>query len=100
MIYTAKDIYNQVMKIKKGTADGDLLEKYLTDIELEGGTVKWSKSDTGEIVVLWIQTKSMVEDVHKTKPWLWQTDTTFGTNRSIFYFFMGLVMYCCVKGGV
>ena len=51
MIYTAKDVYNQVMKIKKGTADGGHLEKYLTDIELNGGTVKWSKSESGEVLV-------------------------------------------------
>ena len=81
MIYGSKDIYNQVIKIKKRIADGGCLEKYFTEIELEGGTVKWKKSDAGDVVVLWIQTKSMDEDLNKTKPWLWQTDTTFGTNR-------------------
>jgi hypothetical protein len=81
MIYGSKDIYNQVMKLKKKVADGGVLEKYLMNIQQEGGTVNWSKSESGEIVVLWIQTKSMAQDVQKTKPWLWQTDTTFGTNR-------------------
>ena len=69
------------MKIRKTLADGGSLEKYLMDIQTEGGSVKWSKAESGEITVLWIQTKAMVEDVHRTKPWLWQTDTTFGTNR-------------------
>ena len=80
MLYTSKDIYNQVMKLKKKVADGGSLEKYLMDVELEGGSVNWSKSDTGDVVVLWVQTKSMAEDMFRTKPWLWQTDTTFRTN--------------------
>ena len=52
MIYGSKDIYNQVIKIKKRIADGGYLEKYFTEIELEGGTVKWKKSDAGDVVVL------------------------------------------------
>ena len=81
MIYSSKDIYNQVMKLKKTMADGGHLEKYLMEIRLEGGTVDWHKSETGEILALWIQTKTMLSDVQKTKPWLFQTDTTFSTNR-------------------
>ena len=62
-------------------ADGGVLEKYLTDIQVDGGDVKWSKNQAGEITVLWVQTRSMAQDVATTKPWVWQTDTTFGTNR-------------------
>lgn len=81
MLYSSKDIYNNIMSCKKKVGDGGVLEKYLTDIQLEGGKVYWKKSDEGEVMVLWIQTKSMVIDVEKTKPFVWQTDTTFGTNR-------------------
>jgi len=62
-------------------ADGGDLEKYLLSIVQEGGNVKWSKNETGEVDVSWIQTRTMVEDLNKTKPWLWQTDTTFSTNK-------------------
>ena len=81
MIYSSKDIHNQVMKIKKKMADGGSLEKYLLDVTVKGGNVNWSKSDEGEVSVLFVQTQTMVEDVQKTRPWLWQCDTTFGTNR-------------------
>ena len=81
MIYSSKDVYNQVIKLKRKLMDGGSLESFLSDVQLEGGNVNWSKGGTGETVVLWIQTKTMAEDVQKTRPWLFQTDTTFKTNK-------------------
>jgi hypothetical protein len=81
MLYSAKDIYNRVMNLKKRVCDGGILEKYLMGIQQEGGTVNWTKADSGEILVLYIQTKAMYSDVQKTKPFVWQMDTTFNTNR-------------------
>ena len=62
-------------------ADGGVLEKYLADIQTDGGDVKWSKNVKGQVEVLWIQTRSMAQDVARTRPYVWQTDTTFSTNR-------------------
>ena len=59
MLYSAKDIYNRVMNLKKRVCDGGILEKYLMGIQQEGGTVNWTKADSGEILVLYIQTKAM-----------------------------------------
>lgn len=82
MIYSSKDIYNHALKLQKKMADSGVLEKYLTQVEVEGGTVNWTRSELGEeVTVLWIQTKDMKDDILRTKPHIWQTDTTFGTNR-------------------
>ena len=40
MIYSSKDIYNHALKLQKKMADSGVLEKYLTQVEVEGGTVK------------------------------------------------------------
>ena len=80
-IYKAKDIQNAMVKLKRAIADGGVLEKYLTDVQTDGGNVKRSKNSRGEVQVLWVQTRSMAQDVACTKPYVWQTDTTFGTNR-------------------
>ena len=80
-VYKAKDIQNAMMKLKRAIADGGMLEKYLADIQTDEGDVKWSKNLKGEVEVLWIQTRSMAQDVARTRPYVWQTDTTFSTNR-------------------
>ena len=80
-MYNAKDIQNMMYKLKRSIADGGVLEKYLADILADGGDVKWNKNQSGEITVLWVQTRSMAQDVCATKPYVWETDTTFGTNR-------------------
>ena len=67
--------------MEKSIGDGGLLEKYLADVQLEGGKVNWSKNKAGKVTVLWVQTRTMCQDVDRSKPWVWQTDTTFGTNR-------------------
>ena len=40
-------------------ADGGVLEKYLTDVQTDGGNVKWSKNPRGEVQVLWLQTRAL-----------------------------------------
>ena len=70
-----------MVKLKRAIADGGVLEKYLTDVQTDGGNVKWSKNSRGEVQVLWVQTRSMAQDVACTKPYDWQTHTTFVTNR-------------------
>ena len=81
--YTTKDVYNKIRKINQNINDAGKLEKYLADVQLEGGHVKWCKNDSGEVSVLWVQTQSMRSDVCRSRPWVWQTDTTFSTNRSV-----------------
>ena len=80
-VYNAKDIQNAMQKLKRSIADGGVLENYLADIQADGGSVKWIKNQRGEVVVLWVQTRTMAHDVSVTKPFVWQTDTTFSTNR-------------------
>ena len=82
-VYGTKEVYNAVTRIKKNIADSGILEKYLANIQLEGGLVKWCKNQAGEVNVLWVQTQLMRADVAKTRPWVWQTDTTFSTNRFV-----------------
>ena len=85
-LYKAKDIQNAMVKLKRAMADGGVLEKYLTDVQTDGGNVKWSKNPRGEVQVLWLQTRAMAKYVASTKPYVWQTDTTFGTNRYMILF--------------
>ena len=65
-IYEATDIQNIMVKFKRAIADGGVLEKY---IQNDGGNVKWSKNSRGEVQVLWVQTRSMAQDVACTKPY-------------------------------
>ena len=80
-VYQTKDVYNALGRIKQTIADVGKLEEYLANVQLEGGVVNWCKNQADEVSVLWVQTQSMRADVDKTKPWVWQCDTTFSTNR-------------------
>jgi hypothetical protein len=84
-VYNTKDVYNALGKIKQTIADVGKLEEYLANIQLEGGMVNWCKNDADEVSVLWVQTQTMRSDVDRTRPWVWQTDTTFSTNRLLNY---------------
>lgn len=80
--FTSKDTQNLINKIKSTIKDGDVLEKHLAEIQVNGGEVKWSKDlQSGLIDCLWIQTHTMKSDVARSRPNTWQQDTTFGTNR-------------------
>ena len=80
-MYSTNDVYNAVSKLNQNIRDSGKLEKYLANVQLEGGCVNWHKNESGEVSVLWVQTRTMISDVSRTKPWVWQTDTTFSTNR-------------------
>ena len=84
-VYNTKDVYNAISKVKRTIADAGALEKYLANIQLDGGMVKWSKNAEEEVSVLWVQTQSMRSDMDKTKPWVWQMDATFSTNRLLYF---------------
>ena len=84
-VYNTKDVYNALGKIKQTIADVGKLEEYLANIQLEGGMVNWCKNDADQVSVLWVQTQTMRSDVDRTRPWVWQTDTTFSTNRLLNY---------------
>ena len=55
-LYKAKDIQNKMVKLKRAMADGGVLEKHLTDVQTDGGNVKWSKNPREEVQVLGRQT--------------------------------------------
>ena len=63
-------------KLKRSIVDGEVLEKYLADILADGRDVKWNKNQSGEMTVLWVQTRSMAQDVSVTKPYAWETFNT------------------------
>ena len=67
----------------------------MTDVQTDGGNVKRSKNSRGEVQVLWVQTRSMAQDAACTKPYVWQTDTTFGTNR---YRILSFMFYLILMG--
>ena len=71
-----------IYKLKRSMANGGVLEKNLAAILAnDGGDVKWNKNQSGGIRVLWVQTRSMAQDVSVSKPYVLETDTTFGTIR-------------------
>ena len=60
-----------------------LLEQ-LGDIPTKGGDVQYALSPvTGEVDVLYVQTCTMRQEVEHSRPYLWQADTTFNTNRFV-----------------
>ena len=79
--YTVNDIGNIIAKLKKSAPDKDTLEDDLNEIVKQGGDVKLTKDpQTGFVDVIWLQTKSMIEQVAREKPLVFQQDTTFSTN--------------------
>ena len=42
--YGTKDVYNAVTKMRRVLGDESRLEKYLADVQLEGGLVKYKKN--------------------------------------------------------
>ena len=96
--YGTKDVYNAVTKMRRVLGDESRLEKYLADVQLEGGLVKYKKNKAEQVAVLWVQTRTMRQDIERSKPWSWQTDTTFSTNRWIYkwpyyksYFYLSFI---------
>ena len=76
-----KDAQNLIRKIKQTLPEDHGLRKHLSDIVTEGGDVQYSLDGDGFVDVLWVQTPSMRQEVAKNRTFLFQADTTFGTNR-------------------
>ena len=80
--YKPKDVQNIINKIKHHIKDTGVLEEHLAEIKSEGGTAQWSiNEETKCVEVLFIQTANMKKDLVTTRPFTWQADTTFSTNR-------------------
>ena len=80
--YQGKDVTNIISRLKQKVDDGGILEEHLREIVQEKGEVLWHKNrDTGYVEVLYIQTASMRSDIERTRPYIWQCDTTFSTNK-------------------
>ena len=47
-MYSTKDVYNAVSKLNQNIRDSGKLEKYLANVQLEGGCVNWHKNESGE----------------------------------------------------
>ena len=48
----------------------------------DGGNVRWIlDEETGLIDVLYVQSRQMIFDLDETKPFFFQADTTFSTNK-------------------
>ena len=77
-------------RLKQKVDDGGILEENLREIVQDNGEVNWHKNpDSGYVEVLFIQTSSMRSDIDRTRPYIWQCDTTFKTNRyTIFLHFI------------
>ena len=60
------------------------MEKELETVIRDGGTVRYEKDPSSNFVnVLWIQTKHMKAALDMIKPTVFQSDTTFSTNRDL-----------------
>ena len=68
--------------MKNKISNGDNLEKELDLVRNNGGFIRVDKDPRTKFVnSLWIQTKSMKESMARIKPTVFQSDTTFSTNR-------------------
>ena len=80
--YKSKDIRNLLQKLKDKVANGDNLEKELDLLRNNGEIIRVDKdTNTRFVNSLWVKTKSMKESMARIKPTVFQSDTTFLTNR-------------------
>ena len=80
--YKSKDIRNLLQKLKDKVANGDNLEKELDLLRNNGEIIRVDKdTNTRFVNSLCVQTKSMKESIARIKPTVFQSDTTFSTNR-------------------
>ena len=71
-----------LQKLKDKVANGDNLEKELDLVRNNGGIILVDKdTNTRFVNSLCVQTKSMKESIARIKPTVFQSDTTFSTNR-------------------
>ena len=80
--FKPKDAQNIIRKVRQTLPDSKNMKEHLTNILVEGGDVQYSlDEDSGEVNVLYVQTKLMRDEVAHSRPYLWQADTTFNTNK-------------------
>ena len=80
--FKPKDAQNIIRKIRQTLPDSTDIKEYLSNILVEGGDVQYAlDKDSGEVDVLYVQTKLMRDEVAHSRPYLWQADTTFNTNK-------------------
>ena len=86
--YNSQDVRNIVARIKTTEEVVPTVEEALGDITDNGGDVRYKKqSNTDNVEVLWIQTKDMKSQLSRSAPRVFECDTTFGTQVSLFYRF-------------
>ena len=81
LIFEFHDAQNLIRKIRRTLPEDHGLRQHLADMVTEGGEVQYSIDKDGLVDVLWLQTPLMREEIAKTRPFLFQADSTFGTNR-------------------
>ena len=86
--YNSQDVRNIVARIKTTEEVVPTVEEALGEIKDNGGDVRYKKqSNTDNVEVLWIQTKDMKSQLSRSAPRVFECDTTFGTQVSLFYRF-------------
>ena len=80
-LYDTKFVYNSVQNNIIGRLGAGGFVNDLKEIEENGGTVEKWEDEHGRIDVLFIQLGEWQVDIVKTRPSLFQLDTTFGTNK-------------------
>ena len=78
--FRAQDVRNLITKIKQHEDNPSTVEEALGEIRDGGGEVRYKKEKKNDNVdVLWVQTKDMKNQLSRTKPQVFECDTTFGT---------------------
>ena len=69
--FKPKDAQNIIRKIRQTLPDSTDIKEYLSNILVEGGDVQYAlDKDSGEVDVLYVQTKLMRDEVAHSRPYL------------------------------
>lgn len=81
--FKAQDVFNIVTQINKGLeGEKESIEEVLAQIKEDGGDAKWKKKDgSNDVKALLVQTATMKANLARSKPMVFETDTTFGTQE-------------------
>ena len=86
--YTYQDVRNIIERINLNIEQVPL-EQALGSIVTAGGNIKYQKeSGTDNVNCLWLQTRDMKEQLSKSKPHIFETDTTFNTQSEGYKLFI------------
>ena len=86
--YTYQDVKNIIQRVGFDV-DRMPVEEALGAIVAAGGHIKYEKeSGTDNVTCLWLQTADMKEQLSKTKPHIFETDTTFNTQSEGYKLFV------------